>query len=327
MKLINAIGKTILVLALIVTYGCSSDTIEDINSQDFYNLKMEFTPKNFDSDTNNSEYISNIRIVIAEQQSSGTEKIVKNLKYNIGNNIKKYQLIVSDVPSGEYSIYVFANEDLLELQKNNSSTEVLDNLSYKSELYALSTYSMIAKIKDRVPYIGKQDNVIIDKQHTNISVPLVRAISKFIIEVENTGDAAIGLSNVTFGNILEAKHHLFTNEYSIVSPIPQVLNLNVSLGNWVVNPSEKREVATYLYETKSYNLAPENVGLSLSFTTNNGSIYEPIKLKENMRGYLEHITPNTVYSIKAKIAENKIIQFELNTLEWDKVESRLPNYE
>lgn len=326
MKLINAIGRAIVVLTLIVVYSCSSETI-DIDRQDLHNLKMEFTPKNTNSSIDDSEYIDNIRIVIAEQRSSGIEKIVKNLKYNIGANMKKYQLIVSDVPSGEYSIYVFANEDLLELQENKNSTEVLDNLYYKSELYALSTYSMIAKIKDRVPYIGKQDNIIIDKQHTNISVPLVRAISKFIIEIENTGDTAIGLSNITFGNILEAKHHLFTNEYSILSPTPQVLNLNLSLGNWIVNPAEKREVTTFLYETKSYNLAPENVGLSLSLTTNMGSVYEPIKLKENVRGYLEHITPNTVYSIKAKITGNKIIQFELNTLEWDKVENRLPIYE
>ncbi len=321
MKLNSILSKTSIIFLLLIVISSCSSNINELGKRDRIDLKMELTPSQAENVSEN-EVIKNLRIILTSKESN---EIIKNQRYELSENGMHFQIVISDVPEGMYDAYIFANEDVLESDKNTNLH--LDNISSKTELEQLSTPNNASQFSNRIPYAGKKQNVLIDKTHTNLKIALKRLISKLVININNLGTEELNLTKIKIGNVLDIKNLIFTKMYETNSPNPKVLSIEKA-ANYTVSPKNSIVVTQYLYEVVAPfpTLDSPSKALTLGLEGAGNQIYDPQMLKEKGGNLLDAITSNTVYRINISINNDKIVGIELDIHPWDKFEASLPTF-
>lgn len=315
------VKNSIIVLFMFLASACSSsNSILNSDKDEVLDLKLDLQTADINSNLNQDK-INTFRIVIADKHSN---RIVKNEIFQRSNDIEEPRIILKDVPTGTYNIYALANEKaILSITTNNID---LNDLVDLSDLINVTTKSTDLHEMSSVPYKGILEDVLIDKEHVNISIPLKRLVSKFIIKITNEDNEMLELKDLSIGNVMDAYHTVFYESFIQVSTNSVPVSLSQDI-NIQVPAMDEKTIVIFMHEARAFfQTNKADLGLTLSFKTVKDQLFEPIALVEKDGGKLYRIVPNHIYNLSVKILQNKNIVVDLNKYPWEKCICRVPDF-
>lgn len=285
------------------------------------------------------EGIRTLRVlVISDAEQPTDRKILYNEKQVIDNSDAptsarlSASLTLNDIPVGEASIYLIANEESIGITYSNeilmSDTYKLDNkllLLDEGWKYFPKTYGEIAEYG--LPMSGRVEGVDISSSSTNISVELERAVVKLHLTVENATSDVLVLNWVKFGKFISDRVYLFRqSELDIPSdtkykelryPEDESKTLNVTLAE----KAQTQWNPVYIYPNFAYKDPTGSNPYTLSLATNK-KVYSPSLISSNMNSMVR----NTQFNILARITASATIDISYSYVPWTDVNVDVPPF-
>lgn len=280
------------------------------------------------------EGIRTLRVLVI----STDRKILYNNKHEIDVNngptaaTLSASLTLNDIPVGQASIYLIANEESIGIEYTDS---VLMDSTYKDDNKLLlldegwvhfpKTYKDIAE--NGLPMSGRVDGVNISSSGTTIPVALERAVVKLHLTVENATSDELVLNWVKFGEFISDRVYLFRqSELDIPSdtkykelryPEDTSKTLNVTLAE----KAQTQWNPVYIYPNFAYKDPTGSNPYTLSLATNK-KVYSPSLISSNMNSMVR----NTQFNILARITASATIDISYSYVPWTDVNVDVPPF-
>lgn len=277
-------------------------------------------------------------LVISDATDPKDRKILYNRKHETDINdappsaILSTTLTLEDIPVGQASIYIIANEE--SIHETGYTDDILKSPTYINDSklllldegwkYFPKTYEEIAE--HGLPMSGKAEGVEITTDMQAISITLDRTVVKLHLTVENATNDELKLQWVEFGNFISDRVYLFRHTQLDVPESTLYKTLRYpetgKFSGVTLSPNGKTQWnSVYIYPNYAYKGPTGSYPYTLSLATDKKT-YAPSQLSEGLSSMIR----NTQFNITARITASATISIKYEKVDWKSEEINVPPF-
>lgn len=283
------------------------------------------------------EGIKKLRVIVLDTDENRVDINEMHDFSDAPANVKT--LTIMGLSTGHKSFYVVANEEAAGLNLDNylregttfaptDTTEFLQ-LPIVDEQRTYFPHSGLPA--NGLPIAGTASMNIVEGQDQTITIPITRAVAKFVLYVKNESKQDFTISTVNFGSFIADRTCLFPEQ-----PAPADItrsSWNVSLGTGVTVPADADGTDAvftgYIYETGIMQDASAFTLALISPTAGYGALATPVQIKFAQEGRTA-INRNEQVEITATVNVNREVEvddLEILVVPWDEKEIEVPAFQ
>lgn len=283
------------------------------------------------ADVSENEGIKTLRIIaISGVPSDGDREILYNDKVEELENLSNYETTIPDLPIGQMTFYVIANEESIGMEYNDdeiiaslvsppeqsgSSKKLLyvDNGTPEKHFPCLGT-----QIENGLPMSGyTQVNLTGDQ---SVEIDIYRSVVKLSLSVENTTTSDVVLKNVSFGAFFADRYYMFRETtldvpegtvYSGKSFSFEGQEITIGSGNTV------ETMTVYFYPTHPDFESPFTISIET----------EGKQYSERLFADTDFFVRNTQVNLLARITTTVGIDLDFTVLPWTDYTVDVPSFD
>lgn len=279
-------------------------------------------------------------LVISDATDPKDRKILYNQKYEIEDMnaaptsaILSTTLTLEDIPVGQASIYIIANEE--SIHETGYTDEILMNPTYinDSKLLLLDEgwthfpkrYEEIAE--HGLPMSGKAEGIEITSDMQAISIKLERTVVKLHLTIENATSDNLTLKWVKFGSFISDRVFLFRQsqldipESTIYTDLRYPKDEAETLDVALAASAETDWQPVYIYPNFAYKNPTGPNPYTLSLATSYKE-YSPSLIGSDINSMVR----NTQFNILARITASATINILYSFVPWEENEVNVPSF-
>lgn len=333
----NRIIRFISLLFVLVAFvGCNKD-VETLGSDETVTLTLNVNTSDSGSraearyiDASPYEGIRTLRVLVTDRAMTEiyyNEKttVVENPD-NITSSTQECKITIPDVPVGEVSFYVIANEE--SIGEKYTVEEILSNVENKKLKYIDEANPKYFPKKGPeikklgLPMSGKtMENIT--KETKSVSVELERAVTKIALTIENATSSTITLQDVIFGPFFGDRFYVFPEVELDVPEDAQYSSLSYENVGFKVDPnSTSPSLSLYLYPTYAWKSEMPTSPYTLSLVTDNYT-YQSQVFAPGVNSFRR----NKQVNIRARITTTVGMKIDYAVQAWDDYTVNVPDFE
>lgn len=275
------------------------------------------------------EDIRTLRVIV----SDGPKSIVFNHLFKVNTDFTVQQgspmvtLTIEDVPVGEVSFYVIANESsILNAGESYDNDRIMNALGNSTKIVHLDENRQFfprtgPQIQEHgIPMTGSR-RVTLSESVSSVTVTLIRSVAKINLKIENATTSEIKLTEVKFGAFNGNTMYLFPTETLDVPDNAGYIDLTYTPQDITVAGGEQSDwLAVYIYP--AYATRSDGNPFTLQLKTLAGNTYGPTVFDDNITA----IPRNTQVNILAKINTDVGLELKFEVADWESYDIIVPDF-
>lgn len=283
------------------------------------------------------EGIKKLRVIVLDTDEN---RVDINEMHNFSDapaNVKT--LTIMGLSTGHKSFYVVANEEAAGLNlgsplRPGTSFVAADTTNFLQQLITDTEHTYFPHSglpAAGLPIAGTASMEIVEGQDQTITIPITRAVAKFVLYVKNESKQDFTISTVNFGSFIADRTRLFPMQSAVTDIVYNTQSYPMTCGTTVSADADGTDAVFtgYIYETGS-NLQAEAFTLSLSSPTPGfTALATPVQIKFAQEGRTA-INRNEQVEITATVNVNREVEvddLEILVVPWDEKEIEVPAFQ